>query len=153
MPRGWRLVKTKHLATAWDGEGARRYGGRWNSVGTAVVYVSETLSLALAEVLVHLPGGVLPAFTAIPVELDESLVTVLAPRDLPADWNRTPPAASTQTIGDTWVASAASAALRVPSVIVPPESNYVLNPGHAEFGSLRIGAPLPFPFDARLRRS
>jgi RES domain-containing protein len=153
VPSAWRLTKTKRLSSAWDGEGARRLGGRWNSVGTAVVYVSATLSLALAEVLVHIPGGVLPAFTAIPIEFDESLVTVLARRDLPADWKRTPPAPSTQTIGDKWVTSAASVALKVPSVIVPPEFNYVLNPGHADFASVRIGPAVPFPFDSRLRRS
>jgi RES domain-containing protein len=152
VPSAWRLTKTKHLSTAWDGEGARRLGGRWNSVGTAVVYVSATLSLALAEVLVHLPGGVLPAFTAIPIEFGESLVTVLAPRDLPADWNRTPPAPSTQTIGDKWVMAAGSALLKVPSVVVPQEFNYVINPRHADFARVRIGTPLPFPFDSRLRR-
>lgn len=153
MPSAWRLTKTKHLSTAWDGEGARLHGGRWNSAGTAVVYTSETLSLALAEVLVHLPGGVLPSFTAIPIELGESLVTVLAPRDLPGDWNRTPPAPSTQTIGDKWVMAAASALLKVPSVVVPQEFNYVINPGHAGFARVRMGTPLPFPFDSRLRRS
>ncbi len=49
MPSAWRLTKTRFLPTAWDGEGARRSGGRWNSTGTAVVYASSTLSLALVE--------------------------------------------------------------------------------------------------------
>jgi RES domain-containing protein len=150
VPTAWRLIKTKHLATAWDGEGAKRKGGRWNSVGTVVVYTSATLSLALAETLVHLPGGLLPAFTAIPVQFDEPVVTVLAPQDVPTDWDSTPPATSTQTIGDRWVTAATSAVLRVPSVIVPQEFNYVLNPNHADFASLRMGTPMPFPFDARL---
>lgn len=150
MPTAWRLTKTKHLATAWDGEGAKRIGGRWNSEGTAVVYTSESLSLALTETLVHLPGGVLPAFTAMPVEFDESLVTVLAPGDVPTDWNGAPPPASTQTIGDKWVTAGTSAVLKVPSVIVPQEFNYILNPHHTDFASLRIGIPMPFPFDPRL---
>lgn len=150
MPIAWRLTKTKHLATAWDGEGAKRIGGRWNSVGTAVVYTSGTLSLALTETLVHLPGGVLPAFTAIPVEFGESLVTDLAPSGMPTDWSSTPPAASTQTIGDKWVTAGTSAVLKVPSVIVPQEFNYILNPNHADSASLRIGIPIPFPFDPRL---
>ena len=55
--------------------------------------------------------------------------------------------------GDLWVASGGSAVLRVPSVIVPGESNYLLNPGHADFRRLRIGAPASFPFDARLLRA
>jgi RES domain-containing protein len=152
VPGAWRLTKTKYLATAWDGEGARRSGGRWNGVGTAVVYTSATLSLGLTETLVHIPSGVLPAFTAIPIEFDEALVTILEPEDVPTDWNINPPPASTQAIGDAWVAAAGSAVLRVPSVVVPVEYNYVVKPNHTDFARVRIGAPVPFPFDRRLLR-
>jgi len=152
VPAAWRLTKTKHLATAWDGEGARRTGGRWNSVGTAVVYTSGSLSLALTETLVHLPAGVLPAYTAIPIEFDDSLVTVLKAKDVPTGWTRDPPPPSTQARGDAWVASARSAVLRVPSVVVPVEFNYVFNPSHPDFARARIGTPTPFPFDPRLFR-
>lgn len=152
MLTAWRLTKTKHLATAWDGEAARRHGGRWNSVGTAVVYASATLSLALAETLVHIPSGVLPAYTAIPIEFDESLISALEPKDVPADWNSYPPPPSTQAIGDAWVSAAGCAILRVPSVVVPLEFNYVLNPSHADFPRAGIGTPMPFPFDPRLVR-
>lgn len=142
---------TTRVDTAWDGEGARKAGGRWNSRGTRVVYASATLSLALAEILVHLPSGRLPAYTAIPIEFDDALVTVLADRDRPADWRRSPPPASTQRVGDRWARDATSAVLHVPSVIVPVEWNYVLNPAHPDFRRIRIGTPMPFPFDARLR--
>jgi RES domain-containing protein len=150
VPSAWRLTKTKHLAAAWDGEGARRAGGRWNSTGVRVVYASATLSLALVEILVHLPSGLLPAYSAVPVEMDESLVETVAAADLPSRWKDHPPPPEAQAIGDRWVAEARSAALRVPSVIVPSEFNYVLNPGHPQFARLRIGAAVPFPFDARL---
>ncbi len=150
MLTAWRLTKTKHLATAWDGEGAKRVGGRWNSPGTAVVYASATLSLALAETLVHLPGGLLPAYTAIPITFDESLVRGLDSRELPGDWNAHPPPVSTQVIGDAWVAAAESPILRVPSVVVPGEFNYLLNPRHADFPRAGIGKAIPFPFDPRL---
>lgn len=150
MPTSWRLTKTRYIASAWDGEGARMAGGRWNSVGTPVVYTSATLSLALVETLVHLPSGVLPAYTAIPVEFDESLVAILKPADLPEDWKKYPAPASTQAIGDGWVSSAATIALRVPSVVVPDEFNYMLNPTHPNFHLLRVGAARPFPFDPRL---
>ncbi|MCM2316263.1 MAG: RES family NAD+ phosphorylase [Thermoanaerobaculia bacterium] len=146
----WRLTKTKYLASAWDGEGARVVGGRWNSVGTPVVYTSATLSLALVETLVHLPSGVLPAYTAIPIELDESLVTILESLVLPTNWRDDPPPASTQALGDAWVFRAEGAALKVPSVVVPEEFNYVLNPNHADFARASIGLPRPFPFDPRL---
>lgn len=150
MPVAWRLTKTKHLSHAWDGEGARLTGGRWNSVGTAVVYTSATLSLALVETLVHVPSGLLPAYTAIPIQFDAALVTRLEPRRLPADWTTNPAPRSTQAIGDAWVDDASSVILQVPSVVVPLESNYVLNPRHRDFSRIRIGKPAAFPFDARL---
>jgi RES domain-containing protein len=151
VPSAWRLTKTKYLAAAWDGEGAKRAGGRWNSPGTAVVYVSGSLSLALVEVLVHLSPEILPAFSAIPVAFDESLVTV--PARIPDGWRESPPPPATQAIGDLWVAAGTSVVLRVPSVIVPGESNFLLNPGHPDFRRLRIGDAASFPFDARLVRA
>ena len=141
---------TRYLATAWDGEGARRTGGRWNSVGTAVVYTSATLSLALVETLVHLPSGVLPAYSAIRVGFDDSVVEILGDEDLPADWRADPAPASTRTIGDEWVVAGRSAVLRVPSVVVPMEFNYVVNARHPDFARLTAGAAMPFPFDPRL---
>lgn len=153
MPSAWRLTKTRHLATAWDGEGAKRAGGRWNSMGVRVVYTSATLSLALVETLVHLPSGILPAYSAIPCDIDESFIESLDPNELPPACKDYPPPHAVQAIGDSWVAEARSAALRVPSVIVPTEFNYVLNPVHPDFARIRIGTPLPFPFDARLSPS
>ena len=150
MPSAWRLTKTRYLATAWDGEGARTSGGRWTSVGTAVVYTSATLSLALVETLVHVPSGVLPAYTAVPIEFDDSLVAVVDTADLPPNWKDQPAPPETRAIGDSWVGSSKSALLRVPSVVVPSEFNYVVNPRHPDFGRIRIGAPMPFPFDPRL---
>ena len=150
MPPAFRLVKSRYLASAWDGGGARRAGGRWNSPGVAVVYCSGSLSLALVEVLVHLPAGLLPAYSAIPVEIDDALVTTLAPGELPAHWRDDPAPQATRTLGDAWVAGQRSAALAVPSVVVPGESNYVLNPAHPDFSRIRIGKPQAFPFDARL---
>lgn len=152
MPSAWRLTKTRYLATAWDGEGAKRSGGRWNSPGAAVVYVSATLSLALVETLVHVPAGVLPAYSAVPIEFEESLVEVLRAEDLPPRWREHPAPPETRATGDRWVRSARSALLRVPSVVVPVEFNYVVNPGHPDLGRIRIGAPVPFPFDPRLPR-
>jgi RES domain-containing protein len=146
----WRLTKTKYLAAAWDGEGARKTGGRWNSVGTAVVYTSATLSLALVETLVHLSSSVLPAYSAIPIEFDDALVTALRLEDLPSNWSGHPAPAATQAIGDAWVRGAESAILSVPSVPVPVEVNYVLNPKHRDFRRVQIGKPVRFPFDPRL---
>jgi RES domain-containing protein len=119
-------------------------------VGTAVAYVSGTLSLALLETLVHVSSGVLPAYTAVSVEFDASLVTILEAKDLPADWKANPVPPITQAIGDRWAAESRTAALRVPSVVVPSEFNFALNPKHPDFVRIRIGTPIPFPFDLRL---
>jgi RES domain-containing protein len=153
MPSSWRLTKTRHLATAWDGEGARKAGGRWNSPGVSVIYTSGSLSLALVEILVHLPGEILPAYSALRVEFGESLVSTVAAAALPANWRDSPPPRETQAIGDTWVADSISAVLQVPSVVIPDELNYVLNPSHTDFRRISVGAPRSFPFDPRLRRS
>lgn len=150
MLSAWRLTKTKLLSGAWDGEGAKKSGGRWNSVGIAVVYTSGTLSLALVEVLVHVPSGILPAYSAVRVDFDEAMVTAIERKELPASWRDHPPPPETRAIGDRWVAEGNSAVLRVPSVVVPSEFNYILNPLHPAFADIRIGDPMFFPFDLRL---
>lgn len=153
MPSAWRLLKTKHVATAWDGEGASAYGGRWNSPGVRVVYTSQSLSLALVEVLVHLQeSAVLPAYSAIRVEFNDPLVTIIDPIDLPPNWRDFPAPAETRAIGDRWVSEMRSVVLRVPSAVVPTESNCVVNPAHADFSLLRIDPAVSFPFDPRLAR-
>ncbi len=151
MPVAWRLIKTKYLASAFDGESARSSGGRWNSPGVGVVYAAESLSLGLVELLVHLKnGGTLPAYSAVRLEFEEVLVASVAPTELPANWRDYPAPAETRAIGDKWVRGATRVILRVPSVVVPTESNYVINPGHPDFSRIRRGKPVTFPFDRRL---
>ncbi len=153
MPSAWRLLKTRHVASAWDGEGASTYGGRWNSPGAKVVYTSQSLSLALLEVLVYLQeSAVLLAYSAIRVEFDDPLITIIDPLDLLSNWRDFPARPETRAIGDRWVSERRSVVLRVPSVVVPSESNYVVNPAHAHFHLLRIEPAVPFPFDSRLAR-
>jgi RES domain-containing protein len=148
MKQAWRIVKEKHAVTTFDGEGARLYGGRWNSVGTSVVYTSGSKSLAALECLVHLNPPVLFRYLAIPVEFDDALVEKVV--GLPANWTEQPPPATTQGLGDLWARQARSAVLELPSVIVPGEPNYLLNPAHRDFKRITLGRPEPFSFDSRL---
>ena len=97
MRGAWRIVKEKHAGTAFDGEGARLYGGRWNSRGTRVVYTSEALSLAALENLVHLTPTVAFKYVAIRIEFDDALVEKIALAALPADWKDEPPPPSART--------------------------------------------------------
>lgn len=148
MKVAWRIVKEKHAATAFSGEGARLYGGRWNSAGTSVVYTSGSQALAALESLVHLNPPVLFKYVAIAAEFDDALIEKATL--LPADWTEEPPPPSTKSIGDLWVKGARSAVLQLPSVIIPGEPNYLLNPAHPDFRKITFGKPQPFAFDPRL---
>jgi RES domain-containing protein len=151
MATGWRIVKSRHASTAFDGEGARLYGGRWNSPGTRMVYTSSTISLAVLEVLVHLQkANLLSSYSLIAARFDDAFVESLDRSMLPDGWRSYPAPSELQRIGDEWVRSQRSAVLEVPSVIVERESNYLLNPAHPDFSSVVIREPEPFTFDERL---
>lgn len=150
MPRAWRIVRASHAATAFDGEGAWLYGGRWNSRGIRVVYTSSTLSLAALETLVHLTPPVSFRYVAIPLEFDRALLEIFDPGLLPGDWTEEPPSPTTKAIGDRWVRGERSAVLELPSAIIRAEANYLLNPLHPDFRRIALGKPEPFSFDARL---
>jgi RES domain-containing protein len=144
----WRIDRKSYRATAFTGEGARLYGGRWNSAGVPVIYTAEHKSLAMLEILVHLRK--VKDYELYSVKFDESLVQELAIQNLPANWDVEPPTSDTQELGDSWVMSASSAVLSVPSVVVPEEQNYILNPRHPDFKHIRIEGPFPCFFDPRL---
>ena len=151
MPRSWRIAKSARAATAFDGEGARLYGGRWNSPGTVVVYTAQTESLAALELLVHLQASqLLMSYCSLPVDFDDALVEVVDPTSLPSDWRSSPAPSVLQQIGDRWAADHRSVVLQLPSAIVPREANFIINPRHPDFGSLSIGPPDSFDFDPRL---
>jgi RES domain-containing protein len=149
----WRITKQKYVRSAFGGDGARIYGGRWNSSGTAMIYTAQSQSLAVLEMLVHLDSpDLLRKYVLFQVSIDPSYVIDLSPAILPRNWKADPVPARVQAIGDDWVTGGASAVLRVPSALVPGESNFLLNPRHQDFGKIRIGKPIPFQYDPRLRR-
>jgi len=150
MPEAWRIVKAKHAATAFSGDGAAKTGGRWNSRGVPVVYASSTKSLAALETLVHLNPPVPFKYVAFRLQFDATLVENVPLNRLAADWRVEPPPPSTKAIGDAWLREVRSAVLALPSVIVPGELNYLLNPAHPAFKKISIGKPERFVFDPRL---
>ena len=153
MPTVWRVVKRTHIATAFDGKGAQRFGGRWNSPGRRAVYVSASKSLALLEILVHLDVAQrLPRLVAFAFELDQRFIELLPAASLPRQWRTLRGCSATQRLGDDWLSAGRALALAVPSVIVPEESNYFLNPEHLAFARLKFGRPMPFLLDPRLPR-
>jgi RES domain-containing protein len=150
----WRIVHPRHRKSAFSGEGARLYGGRWNSPGIPMIYAAQSQSLAALEMLVHLDSpNLLSRYLLFPVEIDAALVTALDRSLLPGNWRADPVPASVQSVGDAWATSLTSVALSVPSVLVPGESNFLLNPGHTDFARLKIGKPISFRFDSRLAKT
>ena len=146
MQRVFRVCRS--IYSRLDGEGARRVGGRWNSPGRAVVYMADSISLAVLENLVHLnredfPVGYVVIGAVIPNHVAVLSVNNFSPAHNPV---------KSQNLGDRWLVAQASAVLRVPSVIVPKEYNYLLNPKHPEFAQIVVELPAPFTFDKRLLR-
>ena len=151
----WRLALSRYPAL--DGEGARLYGGRWNSPGTAMVYAATHIALALLEQLVHVSPACLPAgFRAFAIELPDDIELEHAAPGQPAN-----DLEATRRTGDVWAQSLRSAAMVVPSVIVPAvldpggirttERNVLLNPLHPS-AALWRSVGTSFRLDARLRR-
>jgi RES domain-containing protein len=136
----WRVCR----ATFADltGEGARRYGGRWNLPGRPVVYAASNAALAVLEVRVHLdlPPDLLPDdYVLLTIDLgDLATEAVASMSDDPA------------ALGDTWLQEQYSPVLQVPSLIVPESPNLLLNPAHPDAARARIVARRRYAFDRRL---
>ena len=148
----YRLVKERWAGSALDGSGAKAYGGRWNTPGTAILYASESVALAALELLVHLHRGqVLGSYRLFILSIPDSSVRRLDASDLPLDWRADPLPVSTARLGDGWVVSGRSLALRVPSTIIPRENNLLVSPAHPDFAAV-AGEVLrePFGYDPRL---
>lgn len=148
--RVWRITRQRYVKL--DGEGARLNGGRWNSVGVAAVYASETLALAALEYLVHVdvedvPSDLCALKLAVP---DDAPLEEVALGDLPSDWNRVEDHPACTGRGDQWARTGAALVLRVPSVVIPAEHNYLLNSRHPLMEKVRVVSTETFAFDRRL---
>jgi RES domain-containing protein len=160
--RIWRICRLPYAA--FTGEGARRFGGRWNSRGVPMVYASTSLALAAIELFVHLEPGQAPGdLVFFSAELPEGEpARTLQPADLLPDWWTDKNLAATRELGDAWIqiqpriqprtqpTARSSLAMLVPSVPIRAEWNVLLNPLHPCIGELGIDPPQPFVFDARM---
>ncbi len=148
--RVWRIASAAHAA--FDGEGARRYGSRWTPRGRPAVFTSATLSLAALERFVNTdPDLDVADLVALAVDIDPSIsIHTIDADDLPRDWRTYPAPPGLTRIGEEWLTARAAVILSVPSVVIPHERNFVLNPSHAALDSLTIHRPEPFSFDPRM---
>ena len=152
MTEVYRLVKAARAEDVVSGEGARSFGGRWNPAGWPVVYASGSRALAVLESFVHLTREARGMhFLLYEINLPGRARLRRYANMLSAHG---PPAlTSSQEAGRTWLEDGATLALVVPSIIVPKETNYVLNVRHPQFARLKIAEPEPFSFDERLWQS
>lgn len=150
----WRLCRAERAKTAFDGEGARRFPGRWNHLDVPVVYCASSLALAAIEYFVHLDSDELPEdLVSIRAELPDTVnVERIDAKKLPKDWRTYPGVVELQNMGTEWAASLRTVALLVPAATMPIETNIVLNPKHPDVSQLMKGGPEPFVFDPRMRK-
>lgn len=146
----WRITTSRFAASAFDGEGARLYGGRRNPKGWPMIYTAESQSLALLELMVQddpLRANYVRIPAQVPVDLPETKVDA---ETLPADWRTIDARGALQEIGRAWLDSGRTTVLSVPSAMVPAERNDLLNPRHPDFTRVQIGIPLSLEVDTRL---
>ena len=151
--RIWRICRQRYADVAYAGEGARLYGGRWNSKGIKVVYTSTSLALAAVEMFVNLEPKLRPDdLVSIEAQVpDEVRTERLDVKSLPRDWYQLRDE-SLRAYGDRWILNATSTALYVPSAAIRGEWNVLLNPDHPDFARLKFQKPRPFEFDLRMFR-
>lgn len=151
--RFWRICRRRYAVAAASGEGARLYGGRWNSRGVRVVYASTSLALAAVETFVNLEPNLRPK-DLISIEgliPDATDIGRLDLKTLPAGWYETKDE-SLHQFGDEWIRASQTVALLVPSAAIHGEWNVLLNPSHADFARIKFREPYPFEFDVRMFR-
>jgi RES domain-containing protein len=149
----WRICRRRYAAEAASGEGARLYGGHWNSRGVRVVYASASLALAAVETFVNLEPNLRPEdLVSIEGEIPEGIqVAKVDPKTLPKRWHETRDE-SLRRFGDEWIEAGRTVALLVPSAAIRGEWNVLLSTAHAEFSKVKFQKPGPFKFDARMFR-
>lgn len=146
----WRITDKKFKNSAFSGEEAWLWGGRFNSPGKKAVYTSGSLSLALLETLVQSNDrSNLKKKVLVRASIPEEFIQIPTESDLPEKWDWIPLSKASQSYGDSWIENVKDAVLKIPSVVVPVEFNYVINPEHPDFDRISISAPVPLPLDPR----
>lgn len=146
----WRITTARFVTSAFTGEGARLYGGRWNPKGYPIVYTAESRSLALLEMLVQ-DDPLRANYVLVPAHIPNDLsITTIQTQELPEDWRNLSTRDTLQTIGKDWLTSMRSAILSVPSAVLPAERNYLINPNHPDFQKIMLGSPESLQTDMRL---
>lgn len=147
----YRLSKQRFVNDL-KGIGAELTGGRWNRIGTRLLYTSDSRALCTAEIAVHTPIGITPInYYLITIEIpDVTKILTFDIEILPEDWKSFPHSEATQEIGEKFVSSQEYLVMKVPSAVVHGDFNYLINPAHKDFEKIKIIAKEKFTFDNRL---
>jgi len=147
----FRLTKSR-FCNDLSGKGAENAGGRWNSKGVAMVYTSVSRALCTTEIAVHTPLGNLPLdYNLVSIEFPTAIpILKLEEKKLPQNWKSFPHPNATQLLGDKFISESKFLVMRVPSVVVQGEYNYLINPKHKDFKKVKLVKIEKFVFDERL---
>jgi RES domain-containing protein len=135
-----------------SGNGAKLYGGRWNLPGTSCLYTSQSRALALLEYSANVGMDFIPpnlCFTLI--EIADDLIDEIAVENIPKDWNAVPSSSSTKVFGSAKFTQSSLPILKVPSVIIPNEYNFIINPTFLDTNLLKIITIEKYTYDFRIK--
>ena len=145
-------ITNKKYASNISGVGAALFPGRWNKKGIPVLYTGASKEIALLETVVHLPLFMTPKLDLLTLEIPDGSIQTIETNHLPKNWSDYPAPTILSDIGNTWVLSNESIALRVPSSIIHSSYNFILNCNHPSYNEVKIVSQEDFPFDKRLIR-
>lgn len=147
----YRIIAEKHSRILK----ASGYAARWNSRSVEIIYTAQSASLACLENVVHRDYLELSMkFCLVTIQISENITIQQVKRsEMRKGWNDFGENAYSicRRIGDNWIKEDKSAILKVPSVIVKSEYNYLLNPNHPEMKQIKIIDTEPFLFDTRIK--
>jgi len=140
------------FARSLTGEGAKLHGGRWNRIGSPCIYTSESKALSILEYAANVRLSEMPASLSITVfEIPDKSWKEVAEIDLPQNWQSVPTPEETKIFGSSLLQQTAFVAIKLPSVIIPTEYNFILNPLARHFEKVSIIDVHPFSFDKRIK--
>lgn len=148
--RIWRIAQRKYALDRLCA-GSALYGGRWNPVGLPALYCGASIAICALEKFVHVGSAPLPPLVLVAVDIpDQSKIFSPTASELPSGWDELPTSVSAQTLGREWLERGDALAMRVPSAVLPEESNVILNPRHPDFQHVKLTIVRPFSFDQRM---
>ena len=132
------------------GTGAKLMGGRWNSKGVPLLYVSEHISLAVLEMLVNTKfKDLIIPLDLISIQIPEKVTQgEISLKKMKKGWITD--YGYTRFMGDEFIKNKQSLLLKIPSVVITEEFNYLVNPLHPDFKKIKIIETRSFKTDERL---